>query len=370
QYRIAQMTGTHDTPPAERRTQIRAEVIHVVELKTTLDPQTEVNVIQAALSKHNQTIRDHGPNPLRAPARYYKITEHFLYFGYLISQQDAARLINLCNAPPNLIDTGEVKFMASSILIAPFYPRKDTLDAVGGRGNRVTWQVDGIAKFEDRIWAARVTPVSDEPVHTQDETPMVVLAIRKGSRQIDAQKIKNWSQIKGDKQVIFETVVGDKSMLKIEEADDSVFSSPKPDNRRGRNNYGNHNKRKYGHDSNDTRNKENMTSNQENTWAKVVGGNNQQQSTPKPSYKQVQQLGARRAKSHAQFNNNPNTAPVHPASMANTTQKRNIGNRNANQRGGGKGGYKSLDEVNDDGMSDHHNGSAVATAAGPVVMDY
>lgn len=209
-----------DQPPPPRKP-ITAEVIHVCELRSSLDPEVEVEVIQRAINRHNATISNGGPNPHKAANIRYKLVESFSYFGYMINQHDSARLITLCNTSPHLIDSGEVRLLASSILISPFYPRKDTLKKVGGRGHKVTWQVTGIAKHEDRIWAARVAPVSvpESQIHTQDPTPMVVLAIRKGSRSIDAARIQNWQPVPSEKAFIFETVVGDKVMVKIEEDD-------------------------------------------------------------------------------------------------------------------------------------------------------
>lgn len=205
--------------PAPPRKPITADVIHVCELKAALDPQAEVDVVQKAINRHNDTVLSGGPNPHKAINKRLKLTENFLYFGYLISQIDSARLISLCNVPPHLIDSGEVRFMASSILIAPFHPRKDLLNKVGGRGKKVTWQVSGIAKYEDRIWAVRVAPVSETQIHTTDAIPCVVLAIRKGSRPIDAARVQNWQPVASDKAFMFGTTVGDKVMLKLEEDD-------------------------------------------------------------------------------------------------------------------------------------------------------
>lgn len=237
-----------EQPPPPRKP-ITAEVIHVCELKSNLDPDVEVDVIQKAVMRHNQIISSGGPNRCGAPNRRYKLVENFVYFGYLINQTDSARLITLCNAPPHLIDNGEVRFMASSILITPFYPRKDILNKVGGRGKKVTWQVTGVAKFEDRIWAARVSAVGETQIYTQDHTPTVVLAIRKGSRPIDVAKIHNWQPVASEKAFMFETTVGDKVMLKLEE-DDANLDNNTHEVRRYRQRIDNEAgfKRKYGTD--------------------------------------------------------------------------------------------------------------------------
>ncbi|KAJ9655645.1 hypothetical protein H2198_005543 [Neophaeococcomyces mojaviensis] len=373
-----------DRQASERTSPCAAEVVHVCELKSSLDPQVEVIAVQRAINRHNEAIKTGGPNPTRAPEKFFKISEQFLYFGYLISQSDSARLITLCNAHAHLIDSGEVKYMASSILIAPFYPRKDLLEKVGGRGNKVTWQVTGVAKFEDRIWAARVTPVSDKQIHTQDDTPMVVLAIRKGSRQIDAQRIKNWQPPGTEKQFIFETVVGDKVMLKVEEADEGALGN-RGNRKNNRYALNNHNKRKFGQDDSSLVNKENQPQNHdstrnENTWAHVAQGNRSNQQAGTRSFQKTQKKFDKQ-RSHNQFNNNHNSAinsNAPPAqslaaqSQANTPRQRGTGTRKGG-RNGGPGGYKSLDDYGGpgfDGANDAQNGNNAAAAAGAMVMNY
>ncbi|RMZ82281.1 hypothetical protein DV738_g1850, partial [Chaetothyriales sp. CBS 135597] len=207
--------------PAPPRKPINCEVIHVCELKSSLDPKTEIEVLQKAIDRHNQTIASGGPNPHKSSNKRLRIEENYLYFGYLINETDSARLISLTNVLPHLIDSGEVKYLASSILIAPYKPGRDLVQKVGGRGKKVMWQVNGISKLEDRIWAARVVPVDpNDRVHTQDQTPVVVLAIRKGSRPIEASRIQNWQPVSSDKAFMFQTTVGDKVMLKVEEVGD------------------------------------------------------------------------------------------------------------------------------------------------------
>ena len=207
-------------PPPPRRP-IIAEVVHVCELKASLDVEVEVEVVQRIINRHNFAITTDGPNPHRAKNKLYAIQQKFIYCGYLINQNDSSRLISLTNCPAHLIDSGEVKLLASSILISPHPPSQQLLQKVGGKGKKVTWQVDGLAKLEDRIWAAKVTPISADAVHTQDATAFVVLALRKGTRPIDAARIQNWNPVAADKAMIFETVVGDKVMLSIEEATDN-----------------------------------------------------------------------------------------------------------------------------------------------------
>lgn len=379
---------------------LQADVIHVCELKSSLDPQAETTAIQKAVNYHNRVIKTGGHNRTHAPSKYFQVKEQFLYFGYLISEQDAARLISLCNTPAHLIDSGEVKYVASSILIAPFYPRKDLVDKVGGRGNKVIWRVNGIAKFEDRIWAARVEPVGDVQTHTQDETPMVVLAIRKGSRQIDAQRIKNWQPIKPEKQFEFETVVGDKVMLKIEEVDGSVVNrdGELKQQRHGRNNNPT-NKRKFGQPNGTSQHddKENHLRGAEagrdgGSWMPVVPDGietctaNDAGSTPrmpnrnstraKPHYPNNNNHNNKRTSS-SQFNNNNNPSlnpsagpPAHPA--AHNIRARGGPPTKPRGQKGGLPGYKSLDDHNGSGSYEAGNESAggAPNTSANMVMNY
>ena len=353
--------------PAPPRKPITAEIVHVCELKATLDPQAEVDVVQKAINRHNDAMMNGGPTAHVAHRKRLKLVDNFLYFAYLISQIDSARLISLCNVPPHLIDSGEVRFMASSILIAPFYPKKELLDKVGGRGKRVTWQVSGIAKFEDRIWAARVAPVSEtqEKIHTQDPTPCVVLAIRKGSRPIDVARISNWVPVASDKAFMFETTVGDKVMLRLEEED-------LPRNNQGGRGKQRDNGFKRKFDDTDARSKENWPKpgeRDDGSWA--------------PKSKQSDRHGQGRYfnQSKASFNNKDNGPP---AGGQRRGQQNGSGgqqqNRNRNVTGGSTGGgrrnrggnrgpaYKSLDDYGPAGF----DGPSDSKGQGPneMVMNY
>ncbi|KIX00910.1 uncharacterized protein Z518_09975 [Rhinocladiella mackenziei CBS 650.93] len=367
-----------DQPPPPRKP-ITAEVIHVCELKSALNPDTEIEVVQRAINRHNHAVLTGGPNPTKSVRKQLKIVEHFSYFGYLINQTDSARLITLCSIPPHLIDSGEVRLLASSILITPYYPRRDTVKQAGGRGKKVTWQVTGIAKFEDRIWAAKVAPVSETQIYTQDPIPLVVLAIRKGSRQVDASRIHEWQPVAPEKAFMFETTVGDKIMLKIEEQDFVVGTGSKGV-RKARTVFDSSdggNKRKYPQDESDFRGKESYT--------RVTAGGDRDDGTWAAKDRSGGGGGKFSQRNHAsktQFNNRNN--PNMPGARGNiqaanaSARQRNAGpgaGGNRGRAGGGPGGggnrgppgYKSLDDYgpgNFDGANDMKTGS------GEMVMNY
>jgi hypothetical protein len=357
-----------DEPPPPRKP-INADVIHVCELKSTLNPETEVEVVQRAIARHNEAIAAGGPTVTKTVRKQLKIEEHFSYFGYMINQTDSARLLTLFQIPPHLIDNGEVRLLASSILICPFYPRHDILKKVGGRGKKVTWQVTGIAKHVDSIWAARVSPVNETKIYTQDPTPVVVLAIRKGARQIDANKITQWQDVPKDKAFMFVTTVGDKMMLKIE--DDNSHAPQGRGGRKGfHTNEGNAGQKRKFNGTDSSKNRD--------SYARVAAGSDRDDHPQRGG-----RFAQRNAQSKANFNNrnNPNIPGNRANNQAahNTSRQRgaapggnasNRGGRNGGAGGGGNRGppaYKSLDDYapgNFDGANDAKSG------AGEMVMNY
>ena len=205
-----------DQPPPLRKP-ITTEVIQVADLGAYLDPTTECAAIQRIINRHNVAVTNNEPNITRSRSPRMKIKKNFVYFGYLINATDSARLLTLANIQPaTLIDSGEIRFMASSILISPRPAPRSLLTQVGGMGKKVTWQVTGTSVFEGRIWAARVAPVPEtEKYYTNDHTPFVVLALRRGTAAIDATRIQNWQPVAPEKAFIFETVVGEKVFLEV-----------------------------------------------------------------------------------------------------------------------------------------------------------
>lgn len=82
----------------------------------------------------------------------------------------------------------------------------------------MTWRVTGIGIHEDRVWAARVQPTNSRAnVYTENKIPCVVLATRRQAKPIEAKGIENWQPVPQDKAFEFETTVGEKVMLRIEE---------------------------------------------------------------------------------------------------------------------------------------------------------
>ncbi|KAL8732140.1 MAG: hypothetical protein Q9166_002887 [cf. Caloplaca sp. 2 TL-2023] len=197
--------------PAPRKP-ITADIIQVSDSVTTLDPISETAEVQRMINGHNTAIHN-GSRTLSAPL---EIKRTVFFTGYLISSIDTTRLLTLVKLPSGM-SVSEVKFLANNIIITPRPCAQWILDKVGGIGRKQTWQVTGIANYESRIWAARVTPVpGNAPYHTDNPFPIVVLAVVKGARPADANRIQNWQPIPSDKQYIFQTEVGEKVHLRVE----------------------------------------------------------------------------------------------------------------------------------------------------------
>ncbi|KAI6714818.1 hypothetical protein PZA11_005106 [Diplocarpon coronariae] len=205
---------------APTRGPITAEVVQVADGATQLDPVTETAQVQRIINDHNRARSNgqHGPR--------YEIKKTVFYTGYLISNTDTAKLLTLAQLPAQMRDT-EMKFLANNVLITPRPCQQSILDKVGGMGSKTTWEVTGTAVFENKIWAARVRPIPEtKKYYTENPVPMVVLALRKGARPIDAGKIQNWQPVPPEKQFVFESTVGEKVLLRIEpEAQETEYES-------------------------------------------------------------------------------------------------------------------------------------------------
>lgn len=145
---------------------------------TTLDPVAETAEVQRMVNAHNTAINN-GNHALLAPL---EIKRTVFFTGYLLSPVDTTRLLTLVKLPPGMAQS-EVKYLANNIIITPRPCPQSILDKIGGIGRKQTWQVTGIANYESRIWAARVTPIPPgTPYHTDNPFPIVVLAVVKGTR--------------------------------------------------------------------------------------------------------------------------------------------------------------------------------------------
>lgn len=199
-------TLTSPTSSTSRKP-ITAKVIRVAELSTTLDPVIEAAEVQRMINSHNAGA------PMSS--RRYEIKRTVFYTGYLFSPADSAKLLHFVHLPPG--SETDFRFLADKILISHRLASASVLSRVSGIGHKQTWQVTGIACYDNQIWAARVAPVPpNSPYHTDTVTPLVILALRKDARPGDASRIQHWQSLPTEKQYIFQTVVGEKVQLRVE----------------------------------------------------------------------------------------------------------------------------------------------------------
>ncbi|EEH41027.2 hypothetical protein PAAG_03313 [Paracoccidioides lutzii Pb01] len=208
-------------PHPQPRKPIHAEVIQVAEGATFLSPVTEAAEIQRMINSHNQALASTSGNITKSPYGRLRIKRTVFFTGYLLSNTDSSRIINyILNPliPPSLSDSNDIKFMANSILISSRPVSKSILGRVGGIGKTLRWRITDTGVYENKLWAARVTPVVEsEVIYTESPEPIMVLAMRKGVRPADASRIRNWQPVIGDNALVFDTTVGQKMALKIEE---------------------------------------------------------------------------------------------------------------------------------------------------------
>lgn len=195
------------------RKPIIAEVIQVAENATQLEPVSEIAEIQRMINAHNLQVKAGNTPPGMPP---YQIKKTVFYTGYMIPSAMTEKLISLVKLPQGTPD-GDMRYLANSILITPKPCPKSILDKVGGIGFKVVWKVTGVSCFENKLWAARVEPVPrSTKYYSENPIPTVVLAIRKGGRPADAARIQNWHPVPDDEAYMFESVVGEKVVLRIE----------------------------------------------------------------------------------------------------------------------------------------------------------
>lgn len=197
------------------RQPITAEVIQVAEQDSFMDPTTEIAEVQRMINTHNSAVLSGTAPPNAAP---YKLKRSVFYTGYLISPQDTERLKTLVSLPSNTADSSDLKLLANNILITPRPAPHSILKKVGGLGSVQRWRVTGLANMESRVWAARVAPTNpNTSIYTENATPYVVLATRRQAKPIEASRIRNWQPVPEHQAFEFDTTVGEKVLLRIDE---------------------------------------------------------------------------------------------------------------------------------------------------------
>ncbi|KAI4147400.1 MAG: hypothetical protein LQ340_005570, partial [Diploschistes diacapsis] len=195
-----------DHPSSVSRKDLAGEVIPVADTAGALDPLTETREVQRMLNSHN----------LSTPSPRLLIKRTVFFLGYLLSQSDTDNLLTLLDFPPS--EPLDTKLLGNNIMITPRPSTASVLEKVGGQGAKQIWQVTGFGQHSNLVFAARVAPIPSSATYfTENPVPMVVLACRKGGKAVDSTRINNWTPVPSDKQFVFETTVGEKVQLRIEE---------------------------------------------------------------------------------------------------------------------------------------------------------
>ena len=219
------------------REPISAEVIQVADGATLLDPVVETAEIQRLVDDHNAAI-EKGER-----GRRMAIRKNVFFTGYMIPSDATKKLLDL--VPPQARPEKDMKYLGNNILICPRPAAPAILDKAGGMGAKVLWEVTATGHFENRIWAAQVRPIPHTTAYyTETPSPIVVLAMKgRETRPYEASRIQEWAPISPDQQLVFETTVGEKALLRVEEEDknEGDFENPYPQS----GNNGNRNKRRF-----------------------------------------------------------------------------------------------------------------------------
>ncbi|KAI1909116.1 hypothetical protein LOZ65_006569 [Ophidiomyces ophidiicola] len=216
------------------RKSITTEVIHVTERTRYLSPFDEAAEVQRMINSHNATIAASSRNTTKSPYGRLKIDRLIFYTGYMLTNADSERLLKYLTVPvlpAGLLESGDVRLMANTILITPRTASKMILDRVGGLGKSIRWRVTDTAIYENKIWAARVAPLSDsDEIYTDNHDPVIVLALRKGARPIDVGRIRTWSSVSEENALVFDAAVGEKLVLRVceENPDDADVDGLNP----------------------------------------------------------------------------------------------------------------------------------------------
>ncbi|KAG5912719.1 hypothetical protein E4U42_001965 [Claviceps africana] len=196
---------------------LAAQVIQVADMSTTLDPVTEVAEIQLMINLHNEAVTRQPAHPRPNKLQIKKTVS---YTGYMINTEDSKRLFRLAHIPPDVARHG-LTAQANNILICPRSCPASILDKIGGMGSKLLWRVTSVGCYDDSVWVAAVRPVLSTAVyHTNNPDPVVVLATKRGARPVDVSVMGReirWRKPPSGEAFVFETTVGEKVMLRIEE---------------------------------------------------------------------------------------------------------------------------------------------------------
>ena len=190
-----------------------AEVVQVADVNRYLDPVIEVAEVQRMINHHNSiAAKNSGKGKLR-------IKKTVFFTSYMLDDKESHQLFKVARAP-DATSGKDIMYHGNNILICPRPCPASILEKVGGMGSKMTWQVTDTGCFNDKLWAVRVRPVPAEATyHTDNPVPLIVMALKKGARPVDAGKIDKWTPLDPSDSFTFETTVGERVLLRIEPDD-------------------------------------------------------------------------------------------------------------------------------------------------------
>lgn len=190
----------------------------MAENATSLDPLTEVSEVQQMINAHNTAF---AAGQLSKSSKPYEIKRNVLYTGYLIKPDDTKRLLMAARLPSTNYETGvegDYRMLANNIMITPRPCPQHIIEKVGGLGSKFRWRAVALGNFDQKVWATRVEPVpANQSFYFENQIPMVVLATRGMGKPIDSNRISHWEPLAPADVFEFDTEVGEKVLLRIEE---------------------------------------------------------------------------------------------------------------------------------------------------------
>lgn len=208
-----QFNQSLQTSPNPPRMPIAAEVVQVPELDTQMDPTSEIAEVQRMINVHNTAVVSKTAPPRSIP---YKMKDTIFWTGYVIPQDVSETIKTFI---PQDRATSDLHYSANCIMIFPGPARNSTIKTVGGMHAKMSWRVTGLGSLSgDRLFAARVEPaIPGTPYYSINKTPHVLLASRPGVKAVEAKDITNWTPVAPEQALEFETTVGQRMLLRIEE---------------------------------------------------------------------------------------------------------------------------------------------------------
>lgn len=208
------MTGNSNQSVPGLRYRFDYKVVHVTDVESSLDPEIEAAEIQKMINFSNRAILDGTAPANQLP---YKMKRTVFYTGYLISPQEKDKLLTLLPLSPEAKADMQTRLLANNILITPRPAQPSILQKVGGLRSKMRWKVTGVGSADQKVWAARVEPADPgTPYFTENKIPYVVLALRRDTKPIEANRIRHWTPVRADQAFVFETTVGEAVKIRID----------------------------------------------------------------------------------------------------------------------------------------------------------